>query len=327
VPLTSLGRRLPAKPGRFAWIGLGLVLSFLAAFALWIALASSAAGAAVRSASILSDAYRQARSAVADEDSLEQRYRLEPDRVVRGHYQDSAASLVGALDDAQRAGTADDARLVADVLRLHNAYRLAVNHLFAAVDAKDVDKVLQIDETEVDPLFNQIESLVTEAADSHREAAASELRNLGQTDAIILAATPAVFLLGFVILLLFRAAFRTFERRLEAGSRRELAQAQMGEQRFRSLVQNAADTVVILDPAGLVTYCSPAIERNWAFSFALAKLRRLREAFFDPRLPERCLASGGFGRLIAVVVERQRSHALATDVEGAKGGILSTKSR
>src|SRR5437868_14152786 len=55
-------------------------------------------------------------------------------------------------------------------------------------------------------------------------------------------------------------------------------------------------------------------------SFALARLRRHREAFLDPRLPQRCLAGDGFGRLIAVMVEVHRNHALAAHVVGAKGG-------
>src|SRR5881628_236453 len=55
-------------------------------------------------------------------------------------------------------------------------------------------------------------------------------------------------------------------------------------------------------------------------SFTLARLRRHREAFLNPRLPERCLAGDGPGRLIAVMVEVQRNHALAAEVEGAKGG-------
>src|SRR5712671_2169328 len=55
-------------------------------------------------------------------------------------------------------------------------------------------------------------------------------------------------------------------------------------------------------------------------SFTLARLRRRREALLNPRLPERFLAADGRGRLIAVMVEVQRNHALAAKVEGAKGG-------
>src|SRR5947199_7656142 len=55
-------------------------------------------------------------------------------------------------------------------------------------------------------------------------------------------------------------------------------------------------------------------------SFTLDCLQRRREAFLNPGLPERCLAGDGRGRLIAVMVEVQRNHALAAEVEGAKGG-------
>src|SRR5207248_5601662 len=55
-------------------------------------------------------------------------------------------------------------------------------------------------------------------------------------------------------------------------------------------------------------------------SFALARLRRDREAFLDPRLPWRCLAGDGLGRLIAVMVEVQCNHDRAAAVEGTKGG-------
>src|SRR5437762_4944559 len=55
-------------------------------------------------------------------------------------------------------------------------------------------------------------------------------------------------------------------------------------------------------------------------SFTLDCLQRRREAFLDPGLPLRRLAGDGSGRLVAVMVEVQRNHALAAEVEGAKGG-------
>src|SRR5260370_17941822 len=45
--------------------------------------------------------------------------------------------------------------------------------------------------------------------------------------------------------------------------------------------------------------CTPMTTR----SFTLARLRRHREALLNPRLPERCLAGDGPGRLHAVEVE------------------------
>src|SRR6202040_271760 len=62
-----------------------------------------------------------------------------------------------------------------------------------------------------------------------------------------------------------------------------------------------------------------------ARSFTLARLRRHREAFLNPRLPERCLAGDGPGRLIAVEVEAQRDHDRSAAVDGAKGGGARTR--
>src|SRR5580698_873128 len=55
-------------------------------------------------------------------------------------------------------------------------------------------------------------------------------------------------------------------------------------------------------------------------SFALARLRGHREAFLDPRLPQRCIPGDGSGGLIAVEVEAERHHDRAAEVEGAQGG-------
>ena len=55
-------------------------------------------------------------------------------------------------------------------------------------------------------------------------------------------------------------------------------------------------------------------------SFALARLGRHWEVFLKPRVPERGLVGGGFGRLIAVKVDIQPNHDRAAAVDGSKGG-------
>src|SRR5207302_2415965 len=55
-------------------------------------------------------------------------------------------------------------------------------------------------------------------------------------------------------------------------------------------------------------------------SFALALLGRHWEVFLKPRVPERGLVGGGFGRLIAVKVDIQPNHDRAAAVDGSKGG-------
>jgi hypothetical protein len=61
----------------------------------------------------------------------------------------------------------------------------------------------------------------------------------------------------------------------------------------------AGDRVRVTQLRGAWTAEGPETTR----SFTLARLRRHREAFLNPPLPERCLAGDGCGRLVAVEIE------------------------
>lgn len=264
----QMRRPAPSKvlqPGRLAWLGLGVVLTFLTAFAIGIAVTTHAAADSVRTATALNDAYEQARYAVAGEESLERKYRLEPGPDVADRHRAAAAALVSALELIRATGAPEDASLVAHVLDLHADYLASTARLFRAVDVGDTKLELQIDTDEVDPVFDSIEGLVAEAAHSHRVSALDALNRLGETEGFILASTPVVFIVGILFLVVLWAALRRFEARLEASALRELNQARLGEERFRSLVQNSADVVVIVDRTGDLRYVSPAIERNWGY--------------------------------------------------------------
>src|SRR6202040_2965472 len=60
---------------------------------------------------------------------------------------------------------------------------------------------------------------------------------------------------AFVLAFVIRMAGATMEQKEEA---EELMRS--SEDRFRSLVQNSSDTTLVLGPAGVVTYASPAIQ-------------------------------------------------------------------
>jgi diguanylate cyclase (GGDEF)-like protein/PAS domain S-box-containing protein len=270
MSLISPSGRFRRHRGTLTWLGLAGLVLFLAGFALWIGTTSQVAGDSVRQAIVMNDAYERARFAVASEESLERKYRLEPGPDVLARYRAASAALVAALGDAQVAGTPDDRRFVERTLDLHRSYLVAIERMFAAVDRHEPETVLLIDANEVDPIFGVIDDTVSVAADRHHQAAIDEVGHLHATDQFILsaiiAATPIVLVLGFVLLLLFRRINRGLERRVADAADRELEQARMGEERFRLRIQNAGDTVVILDRAGRFTYCSPAIERTWGFT-------------------------------------------------------------
>lgn len=246
------GRTLPDR-GRLAWFGLATVLVFLTIFALVIAFATRNAGDEVRRSTLLSGAYERANTAVALEESLERKYRLEPGVEVRTRFRQASASLVIALDLARSVGNADDESLVTRVEALHVPYLASIDRMFDAVDAGDTGLVLRIDNGEVDPVFGSIETLVAGAAEAHATAAAESLARLGEADTISLTATPIVFVLGMILLFLARTAMHGFERRLEEGSLRELAEARASKERAVAL--DALGTQV----ASLVANQSPEV--------------------------------------------------------------------
>ena len=75
-----------ARRSRLASIGLVLILLGASVFAVWSSQATSRAARAASLASRLSDDYADAATAVAAEESLERKYRLEPGPDVQARY-------------------------------------------------------------------------------------------------------------------------------------------------------------------------------------------------------------------------------------------------
>ena len=82
---------------RLASFGLAGVLILLAGFAFWGALTTYRAGTAAKHFEELSDAFDAARAAVASEESLERKYRLEPSAAVRGRHHAASDELLAQL--------------------------------------------------------------------------------------------------------------------------------------------------------------------------------------------------------------------------------------
>ncbi len=137
--------------------------------------------------------------------------------------------------------------------------------MFAAVDARDTDAASAIDEGEVDPSFDAIETQVDATSDRHRADAAGRLAALSDIQRSVLIATPIVFALGVGLVLLFWRMLRTLQRRAEEGLLREASTTRSSERRFRGLVQNASDLILICAAPGTITYQSPAAETAWSF--------------------------------------------------------------
>jgi diguanylate cyclase (GGDEF)-like protein/PAS domain S-box-containing protein len=258
--------RRPAIAGRFAPLGLLIVLLLLTGCAFWAATVTYRTGVAVKYATALSNAFATARYAVSQEESLERKYRLEPAEKIRDLHQLAAKAMLTALLQAHAISGPTDRRLIDDVVVRHVQYIQAIRRLFEAVDANDTAASTAIDEAEVDPSFDTIEAQVLALSDSHRITAADRLEDLGVVQTTVLIATPLVLALGVILVAFFWRAIHACQRQIEEGLIREAATSRSNERRFSGLVQHASDMILICTGPGTITYQSPAAGTTWGYA-------------------------------------------------------------
>jgi diguanylate cyclase (GGDEF)-like protein/PAS domain S-box-containing protein len=249
--------------GSLSTFGLAGVLILMPALAFWGAWINYDAGMASKRSNAVSDAFEQARYSVGSVESLERKYRLEPSEEVREKHAHEAAAVVAWLQKARDLDPHGSSALVDDVVVLQGTYMSAVTRMFAAVDAKDVEKAEAIDKAEGDPSFLAIERQVFAGAAKHRAESVQELDRLAHVQRVALLSTPVVFGFGFVLVLFFVTVLRRYRRQtLDATAAANLR----SEQRFRSLVRNASDVILICDASGTITYQAPTAETDWGFA-------------------------------------------------------------
>jgi diguanylate cyclase (GGDEF)-like protein/PAS domain S-box-containing protein len=246
--------------------GLVAVLVFLPIFAMWGAYSTYRAGTEVKHASSLNNAFEEARYAIGTEESLERKYRLESSEAVRHLHSAAAEKLRASLERARFLGAPADRTLIDEMLTKHGQYLAAVARMFAAIDAKDFDLVTVIDNTEADPSFAEVERLASAAAQEHNAQAEIVLGQLANVQRGVLIATPVVFAIGMGLIVLFWIVLRGYRRQTMNALTRETARVRRSEQRFRALVQNASDVVLICTAAGAISYQSQTAETAWGFS-------------------------------------------------------------
>jgi diguanylate cyclase (GGDEF)-like protein len=222
------------RTGQIATFGLAGVLIVLSIFALWGEFSTNRAANAAKRSSELSDAFEQARFAVAAEESLNRKYRLQPSPEVLGKHHEAATSLLAAMERARDLGEPADRSLINDVLAIHKGYLLAIDRMFAAVDAGDITRANELDRTEVDPKFDDMEAQVFAASIAHHAAAVRRLNELAYVQTSVLAVTLCAFAIGIGLVLLFNFILRVARRR-DHGFR---ALVRQQYERFNAAVNN-----------------------------------------------------------------------------------------
>ncbi|HEY1934436.1 MAG TPA: EAL domain-containing protein [Acetobacteraceae bacterium] len=235
-------------------------------FALWAAVVSYRSGLAARLASQVPDLLASVRVSLVLEESLTQKYRLAPGADTRLQQQKEAAMLVSALQSASVLSSPDQAQEIGALLTAHERYFIATDEMFAAVDAGNTAAAASIDAREQRLEFGQLNKAVLTALHRSLEDEAVYDDRRDNIELGVLIGTPIVFVLNLALALLLLLIRHTNARRTQAAAAHEAEAIRRSEQRFRALVQNASDVVIISDLAGVITYQSPTAATVWGYA-------------------------------------------------------------
>ena len=173
-------------------------------------------------------------------------------RIISGRLapEDVRAELVQSRERAevliQRASASDPGHYTAELLAAHARYGAAVDELLALLAAGQAEEAEEVDETEVDPAFDAVlESLQEEG----HEVSAAAARARTWSDAGVL--------LTVVLSLALTAGVQSRRKRAEV---RRDAERQ-SEARYRALIDQSSDLVLVCDRAGRARYLSPSADR------------------------------------------------------------------
>jgi diguanylate cyclase (GGDEF)-like protein len=184
--------------------------------------AAAASALAVRTAT----AYEHAATAIASEESLERKYRLQPGPVPKAAHTAAEASLKQAMLQVAALGGSADRSLAKVVLREHEGYVVASAQLFLSVDRHDPVAVTNsIDARTVDPVFGVMEGQVYAAAARHQSGALSAAASVREIGRFVLLVDLATLLAAIGLVVGGAVVVTRYQRDLHSESERNRYQA------------------------------------------------------------------------------------------------------
>jgi diguanylate cyclase (GGDEF)-like protein len=225
---------------RIATAGLGVVLVFLASFALWSAATSEHAAGQMRKSRLLSNAYEQTRFAMDDERLLEHEYMLghggnyTPARseVLHQRFDAIAGQVDTGLAGIARIGDAHDRALSHQLAAEQHGYHQSMDSLFASARMGN-NGMAQMNGAVADRDFARLRDVMSRVSDTHNNATLRHLNDLQLTEARIRSATWPVIGLALILFGLFGLIVRGYRRREAA-----LTQAELARLERQALVDN-----------------------------------------------------------------------------------------
>jgi diguanylate cyclase (GGDEF)-like protein len=186
---------------------------------------SNAAGTSARAVRI-ADSYAHAAAAIAAEESLERKYRLQPGPVPKAAHTAAELSLQQAMRQVAVLGDSADLDLAGVVLREHKAYVAASAQLFLSVDRHDPVAVTNsIDARTVDPVFGVMEKQVYGAATRHEVIALNATASVHKIGRIVFVVDLVTLLAGIGLVVGGAVVVTRYQRALYSESEQNRYQA------------------------------------------------------------------------------------------------------
>ena len=232
-------------------------------FALWASVASYNAGLSAREASVIPDLLASARYGAVQQELTEQMDWMRPDPALRLRHSQEEAEVISTLEQAGKLASPALARAVGALAAIQSHYRAITENTFSTIGAAAVGHAgaapgaLLAHALAAGLLAETQNALDREAVFNNHE------RRIQQQ---VLLATPVVLAIDFMLVAAVLLLIRAKGNRDRQAAAREAAVIERSERRFRALVQNSLDVVIISGAGGVITYQSPTTAHLWGYA-------------------------------------------------------------
>lgn len=129
--------------------------------------------------------------------------------------------------------------------------------------------------TDMDGSFLAVERSLSDASTEVLADATKRLSILRTLQILTLVIGPLICALALVSIVVLNEIMRTDQRRRLDRTERDAAEVCFNERRYRSLVMNATDLVLLCDASGRVAFASPSAESGWGYPAGTLSARSL----------------------------------------------------
>ena len=244
-----------------------LVIALLAPaiVALLAAIVGYNAAAEAKRVSDLPDLMSEIRYLLSTEELSALKYRLGPSAEILAQQRAASATIATDLEQALLEAEPSDRARIVEVRAGHASYLAASSALFSAVNSQNPIRASQIASRLADPAFDRVQRSTVAAGATFlsREDKVDDRQTSMLFSMLIL--TPLVLVLDLGLVVTMFLVRRANNRRTREAAAREAFAVKRSESRFRALVQNAADVMLITTPTGSITYQGPSATTVWGY--------------------------------------------------------------